>query len=212
MNLQAALGEVRALASRYKSGTQDSFEATKELLSWLLRITVMNDREQLLYTSLPSSNQRANTRTIGVRDRPLRLNDGRFLRLMLNLSLASTEPSDTQPKLRVYSASYQYQMDSEGERWVFRYDYVRVPKDQHPASHLQIRANLTEDRCLPAGKILDRIHFPTGRTTIEGVIRLLAEQFHVRCNSPPDFWRPLLTESEREFERIAHRPLSGPAA
>ena len=131
---------------------------------------------------------------------------------MLNLSLEPIEATETQPKLRVHSASYQYQLDLEGERWVFRYDYVRVPNDQHPASHLQIRANLAEDGCLPAGKPLNRIHFPTGRTTIEAVIRLLAEQFHVPCNKPPEFWRPLLTETEREFERIAHRPLSGPAA
>jgi hypothetical protein len=52
-----------------------------------------------------------------------------------------------------------------------------VPSEPHPASHLQIRANLTEDCCLPAGTPLERIHFPTGRTTIEAVIRLLAEPF-----------------------------------
>jgi hypothetical protein len=46
---------------------------------------------------------------------------------------------------------------------------------------------------------------------MEGVIRLLADQFGVPCNEPPEVWRPVLAEAEQTFLDIAHRPLSGPA-
>lgn len=208
--LPAKLGEVRDLADRYKSGTEDAFDAARELLSLLLRLTVMDDREFLRETRLP--NQPRNKRTIGVRSRPLPLNDGRYLRLVTSLSLDALA-GDLQPKLRVYSASYQYQLDDGGEHWVLRYDYVRTPNNEHPASHVQLRADLKEpcERCLPRDTPLERIHFPTGRITLEAVIRLLAEQFQVPCNESPDIWRPILAETERQFEQIAHRPLSGPA-
>ena len=207
-DLPKALGEVRALAKRYLSGTPDAFDATRELLNFLLRSTVMDDREHVRFLSIPET-QRRNTKTIGNRLQPVPLNDGHFLRLVVNLSLDPIEGE--QAKLRVYSAAFQYQLDKEGEQWVFRYDYVRVPNNEHPASHLQMRANLLSDACLPPHTPLERLHFPTGRVTMEAVIRLLAEQFKVPCNESGDIWRPLLAESEREFERIAHRHISGPA-
>lgn len=206
-DLPDTLGYVRALTDRYLSGTPDSFEATKELLNFLLRVTVMDDRDHLRYTTIPNA-QRQSTRTIGVRSQPVRLNDENYLRLIVNLSLDPIEGA--QSKLRVYSASYQYQMDKDGENWVLRYDYVRVPRDQHPASHVQIRGHLIADGCLPEHTPLERIHLPTGRVTLEAVIRLLAEQFKVPCNESEDIWRPILAESERRFEVIAHRHLSGP--
>ncbi len=47
---------------------------------------------------------------------------------------------------------------------------------------------------------------------LEGVIRLLVEEFGVQCNQPASVWRPVLAETERSFLEIAHVPLSGPAA
>jgi hypothetical protein len=208
-DLPNALGEVRALTTRYLSGTQASFDATRDLLNYLLRVTVMDDREHVRFLSIPG-NQRADTRTLGSRVRPIPLNDGHYLRLMVNLSLDPIE--NAQPKLRVYSASYQYQLDPEGENWVLRYDYARVPNDRHPASHLQVRAKLLAEGCLPEHTPFERIHLPTGRMTLEAVIRLLVEQFEVPCNESEDIWRPILAESERAFELIAHRHISGPAS
>jgi hypothetical protein len=43
------------------------------------------------------------------------------------------------------------------------------------------------------------------------VLRLLIEQFQIPANSPPETWRKVLAVTERIFEDIAHRPLSGPA-
>lgn len=106
-------------------------------------------------------------------------------------------------------AGYQYQVDQDGECWVFRYDYVRIPPEPHPGAHLQIRGNLVED-CLPLGVSLERIHFPTMHISLESVIRLLADGFGVPCNGPPEIWRPVLAESERLFLDIAHRPTTSP--
>jgi hypothetical protein len=114
---------------------------------------------------------------------------------------------------KVSSATYQYQQDAESrisDRWIFRYDYLRNPKGQHPADHLQIRGEPTED-CLPGRKGLEGIHFPTMRVSLEAVIRLLADQFAIRCNEPKRVWRPKLAESEAAFLGIAHRSLSGPS-
>jgi hypothetical protein len=168
----------------------------------------MDDRDHLRYLAVPG-NQKPNSRTIGVPWEPVRLNDGNFLRIVVNLSLDAIE--DAPSKLRVYSASFQYQLDERGEQWVLRYDYVRVPENPHPASHLQIHGTLIHPECLPDNAPFDRIHLPTGRITIEAVIRLLAEQFQVPCNEEPAICRPLLAESELAFERIAHRHISGPA-
>ncbi len=113
--------------------------------------------------------------------------------------------------MKVEQARYQYQCDDIGSRWIFRYDYVREPKDQHPATHLQVRGQLSEKATLHKG-LLERVHFPSGRISIESVIRLLIEQFSVTPHTPTDIWRPVLAESEQIFESIAHRPLSGPSA
>jgi len=59
---------------------------------------------------------------------------------------------------------------------------------------------------------LERVHFPTGRFSIEGIVRLLAEEFDVPTNRDAAIWRPVLAASEREFLEIAHLPLSGPSA
>lgn len=135
------------------------------------------------------------------------LTDGRLLRLSITLFRA---PHEGGHRMKVEQASYQYQADQTGTRWIFRYDYRREPQGQHPATHLQVRGNLLEPIPLYRG-MLERVHFPTGRVSLEAVIRLLIEQFAVRPNRPPEIWRRVLAESERAFEEIAHRPLSGPA-
>lgn len=155
---------------------------------------------------------RKNARAIGVHHQPIPLNNGHFLRILQSLRLDDIPNNPS--KLRVYVALYQYQIDSsDGEQWVFRYEYLRTPKDPHPSSHIHIRGNLQEHQhCLATTTLLEHLHFPTGRITIEAVIRCLVEQFGIETNEPPEIWRPVLTEAELEFERIAHRHASGPSA
>lgn len=135
---------------------------------------------------------------------PIALTDGRYLRLSLSLYLDDT-PDGT--RMKVETSSYQYQQDIDGKKWVVRYDYIReAGTDPHPQAHVQLRGRLTDMRT--GG--LSRIHFPTGRVPLEGIIRLLIEEFAVPPNQPPEIWRPVLAESEQAFLEIAHRPLSGP--
>jgi hypothetical protein len=112
--------------------------------------------------------------------------------------------------VKVASSSFQYQLDEEGDSWVFRYDYVRQPPDPHPAAHVHVRGSLAE-QCLRDKQALEDIHFPTQRVSLESVIRLLIEQFNVSAHQPSEIWRPLLAESEALFLEIAHKSLSGPA-
>jgi hypothetical protein len=110
--------------------------------------------------------------------------------------------------LKVVESSYQYQLDDDGTHWVVRYDYLRDPQGAHPPGHVQINGTF-------AARVdgdMRRIHLPTGRVSLEAILRLLIEDFNVPSNEPPEIWRPVLAESEAAFEEIAHRPLSGPAA
>jgi hypothetical protein len=140
---------------------------------------------------------------------PLPLRDGGFLRVTVSLVLANTADGI---RMKVEEASYQYQLDETNDSWVFRYDYERNPPNHYPAGHLHIRGTLHQE-CLPRGDVqqLEDVHFPILRCSIEAVIRLLAEQFQVRCNTPRSYWRPVLALSEDLFLAMAHRPLSGPA-
>jgi hypothetical protein len=199
------VAEARALTERFKAGGQDSFNAFLELVSLLFNVTVLHWTGATRLTT----GQRANTAVLGGWSGPtdpLPLTNGHFLRLSMVLYLENTSAGS---RLKVEEASYQYQLDQQGDRWVFRYDYLRFPPAPHPASHFQIRGQLTEP-CLPEGQPLERIHFPVGRLSLEAVIRLLIDQFGVPSREQPDVWRPVLAETERLFLEIAHRALSGP--
>lgn len=204
-DLHHLLGEVRDLTRRYQLGDQESFQAFHRLTALLLELTILAQPGAVRLSRGPRAGTFALGGWKGPTD-PLPLNDKRYLRLSMRLFLAA---ADDRFYLKVEDSSYQYQMDLEGRQWIFRYDYLRYPDHPNPASHLQIRGQLFED-CLPERKQLEDLHFPDARVSLEAVIRLLAEQFSVPCNAEPGIWRPVLAETEREFQRIAHRPISGP--
>jgi len=174
----------------------------RELVQLLLKLTVLKGYSSLRLTKGPN----ARIQTLGHPGCPLTLNDGRFLRLY---SVMALEPTEHGTRLKVRSNGYQYQTDADGDNWIFRYDYQREPPDLHPPAHVQVRGTLHED-CLPPHCPLERIHLPTGRISLEAVIRLLVEQFGIDTNEEPAVWRPVLAESEGIFKSIAHQPLSGP--
>jgi hypothetical protein len=192
------------------AGGPEAFAPFRELAALLLGLTVLHHDGMVRLSYGPTGRDRAVLGGAAGPTDPLPLNDGRFLRLSVSLYL---DPDDERGRLlKVSTSSYQYQADEAGKGWIVRYDYLREPgPDPHPQAHLQIRGALTEGAALPRDRILERIHFPTGRVSIESVIRLLADQFDVPCNEPPETWRPALAEAERTFLEIAHRPLSGPS-
>ncbi len=202
--LTVLLGELRALSSAYKRGDSDSFVAFRELASKLFHLTVGDSSAYLQLIRGPSGPDELLLTSAG--EAPLLLNDGRFLRLSI---LLYRERTDRGFRMKVRESSFQYQEDPDGERWIFRYDYLRRPPEGIPGAHVQIRGSLLED-CLPDGTPLERIHFPTMRVSLEAVIRLLANEFGVRCNEGDEVWRPALDETERAFFDIQHLPLPTP--
>lgn len=206
--LPALLGRVRDLTQGYQAGGPASLRAFEELAVLLLSLTVKHPSAQL---RLGYPRGRRDVGVLGGAagpTDPVRLNDGNFLRVSVSLHLGDGPQG---PLLKVSESSYQYQLDEAGKRWVFRYDYLRVPRgDPHPTAHLQVNGALSEAEHLPGLAEQGRLHFPTGRVGIEAVARLLVEEFGVACNRDSEIWRPVLAESERGFLGIAHQPLSGP--
>lgn len=202
--------QVVALSDHYRLGGRESYGAFRDLAAFLLSNTVLAETSHVTLTRLSGahSDVRMALGGPGGPTDPLLLRNGWYLRLSVTLFLAE----DVTQFLKVEKSAYQYQADLEGDRWVFRYDYLRQPGDDpHPTAHLQLRGSLAEEMDLPRGR-LERVHFPTGRIAIEAVIRLLVEQFGCPTRLTSDLWRPMLAESERLFADIAHRPLSGPSA
>lgn len=205
-DLDALKGEVRQLTQDFKAGTPGSFQAFRDLTQLLLGITIAEERAHIVLTSGPNKNRRV----LAAPHSAIPLRDGRYLRLSAVLELVDTADGW---RMKVMDSSYVYQTDADGEKWILRYEYLRDPKDQHPGAHVHINAKLSgEDDCCPSHRPLPRIHFPTGRISLEAVIRLLADQFELPCATDRSYWRAVLAESERAFLEIAHKPLSGPAA
>jgi hypothetical protein len=199
------------LTRRFKLGDKQSPEAFRDLATLMFNLTVAKRTYQGLWLARgapPAAATRATLQANPEPFSPLPLNDGRFLRLHFHLERVSTPEGW---RLKVQESSLQYQVDQEGERWICRYDYLREPgPDPHPQAHVQVRGALLEATVPARRGLLEHVHFPTGRISIEAVIRLLTEQFSVPSNEPATVWRPVFAESERSFQEIAHRPLSGP--
>lgn len=199
----ALRGKVRDLTKRYQTGRRDAFEAYRDLVALLLGITVLAPGGGVRLFSTPGERDRKMVLGGWLRATdPLPLNDKRYLRLTMSL-FRERVPEGW--RLKMEKSAIQYQVDAEGQQWMFRYDYLRYPPDPHPAAHIQVRGSLTEP-ALPPGVPLERVHFPTMRVSLEAVIRLLAEDFRVPCRTPADVWRPVLAESETAFLAVAHRP------
>jgi hypothetical protein len=204
-DLSYHLGRARDLTTQYQAGGNGAFWPFLELAQFVLLLTIMDRGSGLIMQKGPRSGiNNVVGRTGGDR---IRLNDGRWLRILMQLYLDPAADN----RLKVSKSLFQYQVDEEAEQWAFRYDYIRDQKDDHPSAHIQIRGALTETEIVPVRGTLERVHFPTGRVGLEAVIRLLVEQYGISTNEEPDVWRPVLAETESAFLKIAHLPISGPS-
>lgn len=204
--LAQLLGRARELTQAYKNGGQDGFGAFGDLVSLLLRRTVMVPTEVVRVARGPVRSYATVQNAVGIGS-PLRLRNGHFLRLDISLFLdAETN------RIKVQQSRFQYQADELGKQWVFRYDYLRYPEAgyAHPPSHLQVNGFLSAE--VEHSHELKKVHFTVGRVPLEGVLRTTAVQFGVGCNEPDETWMPLLAQTEQAFLDIAHVPGSGPIA
>jgi hypothetical protein len=202
-----SIAEASRLTAGYLAGDAGSFRAFRDLAQLLLQLTILDAHEFVQLSREVPGPDRAPQRVLGGRGglptRPVRLRDGRYLRVSVALWLADTADGR---RLKVSDSSYQYQADRDGEQEIFRFDYLRQPHRLEPAAHLNLYADLAIPGVLPAGRPHSRVHYPTGRVPLEAVIRLLADDFQVPCATPDHVWRPVLRASEQAFHDIAHRP------
>jgi hypothetical protein len=170
--------------------------------------TVLHNRSQF-----PNLQRGANeTFSLGRPGQFLELRNGWFLRLLLTFRVEPSVSAGGALKLKTLSSSIQYQnVDSEDEQsWVFRYEYSRFARDHYAPGHLHVRATPRGPECLVGNLLMEDVHFPTGRVTLEGIIRLLIDDFGVGANEDEDVWRPLLHETEQVFINIARQPQAPP--
>lgn len=173
------------------AGKNDSPSAFRDLISQILHLTVLKQNEVIRLWEFPKPDFFIVGGALAATD-PIRLNNNHYLRLTMTL-----RHDKRKHRLMIEQASYQYQMEREdNHRWIFRYDYLlnQSPDSQYPPCHLQLNAKFPADVGLH--RDMHKIHFPVNAISLEAVIRLLAEEFHVPCNKPATVWRHVLTESD----------------
>jgi hypothetical protein len=209
-SLETVLGECRELLERCKSGAiPGSYLAFRELLKKLLLLTVLPENTQFPQLQQVSK-EPGRPVALGAPGMPLRLNNGWYLELLYTICVEPSGSAGGELKLKTLSSSVQFQRTPDKRSFVFRYDYLRYARTHHPPGHVQISGTLLEDVCLPEGRLLEHIHFPTGRVTIEAIIRLLILQFGLEPNPRGrTIWHPVLHETETRFLEIARHQPSG---
>lgn len=204
----SAATSLRANCAACNDGGEQAFDHFRDLVSELFCLTV-GHKQAGVWMSRPASGGPIRRTLLGGHGSEpslIKLNNGGYLRFTMGLYL---KPDGEDKYLRSSISSYQYQLDENGEDWVFRYEYRRDrhKSDRRPMGHLHIRGDLHAD-CLNSKKTLERVHFACGRPTIEGLIAVLADEFHIDTNAPDEVWRPALRETEAAFLSHAHPALS----
>jgi hypothetical protein len=200
---------VRELTRQYLGGKREAFEAFRKLVQLLLALTVLADNQ---FVRVAKHGNDQSRRALGGARGPLspvRLRDGRWLRVAYSLHLA---PHNGSKRLKVEQTSVQYQVnetdqDEGGLKEIFRYDYLREDDSEHPNAHINIHGSLIESDALGPGVPLADVHFPTARVPLEAILRLLIVDFGIDPATPREVWRPVLATSETAFQEIAHQPL-----
>jgi hypothetical protein len=209
--LESVKGDYREILRRCQSGeSPGSCVAFADLLRGLLALTVLGTHATfppLQRVPAHKGTAPAGAFAIGQPGLSLPLNNGWRLRLLYTVIVEPSESANGARKLKTLQSSVQYQRTESDDTFVFRYDYLRYSTDDHPPGHVQIRGTPAED-CLSGKQLLERIHFPTGRITIEAIIRLLIVQFNLTANEP-EIWQPILHLTETEFLRIGRHLPSG---
>ena len=126
------------------------------------------------------------------------LQNGRYLYLYHRLCLRHKERY-----LTTLEYEYTYQESEDPDSWIFRYEYKRepLPDYRYPKAHLHINA---EPDAYPGSKPFPRLHIPTGRVTIEQIVRHLLDEHAMPCISP-NHWQDVLAETQTAFDDIQRR-------
>jgi hypothetical protein len=212
-DLPALLSKARSLTDEYMAGGDQAFIAYRRLLTFILRLTVMEADHGLAVRRFSGDPVKRLIASWEGPHVPLRLTNGAHLRFSIQAFLGETTKAPGVKVLKVAKEDFQYQLDVTGRDWMFRYEYEREHSSRHPPSHVHVRGEMKRDlMVLGTGKPLEKVHFPTGRVSVPAVVRLLVEQFGLKCGSPSHVWRPVLAQVEDDFFAIAHHAPSGPTS
>ena len=126
----------------------------------------------------------------------MKLRDGSYLLAQQILGVRESS-GDGLPWLTTLAYRYQWQSGADDGTWLVRWDYSRDPPvPPHVNVHFGRGVNI-------GGKDSHKLHLPTGRVAIEDVVRFLAGEAGVTCNS--DGWPKILDEAAAIFQRIQRR-------
>jgi hypothetical protein len=133
---------------------------------------------------------------------PMRLQNDRFLYLYHRLGLRRDERF-----LTTLEYGYVYQESEDPDSWIFRYEYQREPATgyRYPKAHLHLNA---DPPGYPGTKPFPKLHIPTGRVTVEMIVRHLLDEHGLPCISP--HWQDVLQQTEADFAEIQRRRLIAP--
>lgn len=98
--------------------------------------------------------------------------------------------TESEPGWSVSTVGYTYQLELTDGREIVSYHYDSRPQSKVKTPHLHVRGL---DTPLPLGKA----HFPTGRISIEAVLRFAIEELDVRPQNSD--WENVLRGTEQEF-------------
>lgn len=139
-DLTALLGEARDLIRRYQSGRSgrtDAFQAFADLTNLILHQTVVDPSGLVRLTYGPRRDEPVVGGAAGPND-PVPLTDGRYLRLTTQLFFENTPHGR---RANVKMASFQYQLDREGEQ-----DAVRSTDEPSPSPMVAQEAQASDLR------------------------------------------------------------------
>lgn len=202
----ATCEHLRQASRACRAGGPAAFEAFRDLVNYELCLTVGHRKAGI---HLDVGGRHALSRVLAGGHDPqgnpvVQLRNGHYLKLVVSLYL---DPTADDNYLRTRMSLFQYQLDEVGDDWVFRYEYKREPEpgEPKPVGHFHVRGDLHSTGLLTKRQLLERVHFPCGRPTIESTIRLLAGDLRVQANAREELWRPALAEAERDFLAVAHK-------
>jgi hypothetical protein len=199
-----SVGTAIRLIEATLAGGDESAMHFREFLQFLLSRTIMKDtsflkvqqRNDRFIISGPNySNEQIATAKPKELLRSLKLNDGHYLYLFYEAALDRTDHD----YLKIQLTKMSYHLDEWGREQLFRFDHLRKAPNKYPFSHLHVYGTWMHGY---SGKELKSVHFPVIRPTVEGIIRLLIDEFGVPCSLPDKEWREMLDQSEQKFVEV----------
>lgn len=129
--------------------------------------------------------------------KPLRLENDNYLLIFQRLCLRREQKFLTTREYR-----YVYQSSESPNDWIFRFEYEREPEgdNPYPRAHIHLNACPTT---YSGAKEFDKLHLPTGRVTLEDILRHLVIEHAVQPVSPN--WEQKLKQTEAAFREIQRK-------